>query len=84
VPPILAVEVCGRRETERTVREKARWYFDRGVEVVWVVLPKTREAVVLTLDGGEHRLGATDRIPPHAALQGLTPQIAEFFVQLSA
>jgi Uma2 family endonuclease len=84
VPPILAVEVCGRRETERTVREKARWYFDRGVKVVWIVLPKTREVVVLTLDSGEHRLGVTDRIPPHPALPGLTPQVAEFFVQLSA
>ena len=83
VPPILAVEVCGGRETERTVREKARWYFDRGVKVVWIVLPKTREAVVLTFDGGEQRLGATDCIPPHAALPGLTPRVAEFFVQLS-
>lgn len=83
VAPLLAVEVCGRRETERRLREKARWYLERGVRVVWLVLPKTRAAVVLTSEGGEHRLGADDRVPPHPALPGLTPRVAEFFAQLS-
>jgi Uma2 family endonuclease len=84
VPPLLAVEVCGRRETERSLREKARWYFAHGVQAVWLLLPKAREAVVLTFEGGEHRLGVDDRVPPHPALPGLTPRVAEFFVQLPA
>jgi len=83
VPPTLAVEVCGRRETERSVREKARWYFDRGVPVVWIVLPKTREVVVLTRDGGDARPGVADRVARDPVLPGLTPRVAEFFVQLS-
>ena len=83
VPPFLAVEVCGRRETEPCLREKARWYFARGVKIVWLLLPKTREAVVLTLEGGEHRLGAGDRVPAHPALPDLAPRVSEFFVRLS-
>src|SRR5262249_16615119 len=82
VPPVLAVEVRGRRESARAFRDKARWYFDKGVQVVWLVLPATREVVVLTAEGGEDALREGARLPPRPALPGLTPLVDEFFAQL--
>jgi Uma2 family endonuclease len=81
VAPALAVEVAGQHDGEAYLREKARWYLERGVTIVWLVLPETREVVVLT---GEqevrYRVGET--LAPHEALPGLAPAIADFFRQL--
>ena len=81
IPPILAVEVGGREEGEPELREKAQWYLGRGVAVVWLVLPKTRDVVVVTASG-ETRHAVGDRLPPHPALPGLAPSVERFFRQL--
>jgi Uma2 family endonuclease len=80
-PPILAVEVSGRDEGEAELRDKARWYLDAGVQVVWLVLPDSREVVVLTREG-DARLGAGDRIAEHRELPGLAPAVRSLFAQL--
>src|SRR5262249_15511776 len=82
VPPVLAVEVAGRDEGERELRSKVRWYRDRGVPVVWIVLPSEQEVLVVT-ESGEHRARRGHRIPRHPLLPGLTPNVDELFVQLS-
>ena len=81
VPPILAVEVAGEDEEERVLRDKARWYLNHGVSTVWLVLPDTREVIVIRLDG-ETRHAALDRLPVDAQLPGLEPDVAQLFVQL--
>jgi Uma2 family endonuclease len=81
VPPILAVEVGGREEGEPELRAKAQWYLDHGVTVVWCVLPKTRDVLVVTA-GGESRHRPGERLPPHPALPGLEPPVERFFRQL--
>jgi Uma2 family endonuclease len=81
VPPILAVEVAGRDEGERELRDKARWYLARGVRVVWVVLPATRDVLVVEA-GGETRRARGQRLPAHAELPGLAPSVDDFFDQL--
>ena len=81
VPPILAVEVAGREEGEPELREKARSYLGHGVAVVWLVLPETREVLVVTA-GGETRHAVGERLPPHPALPGLGPAVERFFRQL--
>lgn len=81
VPPILAVEVAGREEGEPELRTKARWYLQRGVQLVWVILPKTREFVVLRADG-EERYRPGDRIAARPMLPGLEPAVGDFFEQL--
>ena len=81
VPPILAVEVGGREEGEPELRAKAQWYLGHGVAVVWLVLPKTRDVVVVTASG-ETRHAVGDRLPPHPALPGLAPSVERFFRQL--
>ena len=81
VPPILAVEVAGRQEGERTLRAKGRWYLARGVHVVWIVLPRVRAVVVMTSDG-ETRHAAGEHLPAHPELPDLAPGVDEFFEQL--
>jgi Uma2 family endonuclease len=81
VAPVLAVEVAGQDDGEAHLREKAGWYLSVGVAVVWLVLPDTREVIVMTADGeARHRSGA---LPAHPALPDLAPPVADFFRQLS-
>ena len=49
--------------------------------VVWLVLPKSRDVLVVTA-GGETRHAAGDCLPPHPALPGLEPAVERFFRQL--
>ncbi|MCI0570198.1 MAG: Uma2 family endonuclease [Myxococcaceae bacterium] len=80
-PPILAVEVAGRDESEAALTAKARWYLRNGVQVVWLVLPDSQEVVVMRpRRSSRHRVGEV--VPAHPALPGLTPAVAEFFRQM--
>lgn len=81
VPPVLAVEIAGEDEEESALRRKARWYFEHGVALVWLVLPDTREVVVLQ-DSGEQRFGRNERLAKTELLPGLTPEASRFFAQL--
>ncbi|HEY3352032.1 MAG TPA: Uma2 family endonuclease [Polyangia bacterium] len=81
VPPLLAAEVAGREEGERELRAKARWYRDAGVATVWLILPRTRDVVVVAAQG-ESRHGRGARLPAPTGLPELTPEVADFFVQL--
>ncbi len=81
--PVLAVEVCGEDEPESLIKEKALWYLEAGAQAVWVVIPETREVVVVTA-GGENRHGAGQRLPPLPELPGLAPDVSELFSQIAA
>jgi Uma2 family endonuclease len=81
VPPILAVEVAGEDEEERILEEKARWYLDHGVAVVWLVLPEARELIVID-PTGKTRLAREKHVPATDLLPGLEPEVARFFAQL--
>jgi Uma2 family endonuclease len=82
VPPLLAVEVAGQDEDESVLREKAGWYLRQGVLAVWLVLPESREVVLMRADGSESRHGSGGRLPPEPQLPGLTPDVSQFFAQL--
>jgi hypothetical protein len=82
VPPILAVEVAGVEEGEPELRAKAAWYLAHGVALIWLVLPATREVVVLS-STSESRCREIDRLAPQPALPGLEPEVREFFIQLA-
>jgi len=69
-------------EDEVQLRAKARWYLDSGVTVVWLVLPDSRELVVLTA-GGDDRFGKGQRLPDHPALPGLEPLVDDPFRQVA-
>lgn len=81
VPPVLAVEVAGKWDTEEQLRAKAEWYLAKGVEVVWLVFPRLRRVVVLK-PGDEATVEAGDRLPGHPSLPDLAPMAGELFEQL--
>lgn len=80
-PPVLAVEVAGQDEDEVVLREKAAWYQRHGVALVWLVLPESREVIVLgAKTESRHRLG--QRLSAVSELPGLMPEVDQFFAQL--
>jgi Uma2 family endonuclease len=81
-PPILAVEVAGQDEDEQALRHKAAWYLAQGVEAVWLVMPETREVLVLRAMG-EMRYGSGEVLAAEPRLPGLKPAVDRFFAQLS-
>jgi len=81
VPPVLAVEVAGDDDDEPALHEKAEWYLDHGVTLVWLVLPAPRAVVVVT-SAGPVRLARGERLPEHPELPGLAPSVAELFHQI--
>jgi Uma2 family endonuclease len=82
VPPVLAAEVTGRYERERELRDKARWYLDAGVAIVWLLLAESREVLVVT-GASERRYRTGERIPADPQLPGLAPLVDDFFRQAS-
>jgi Uma2 family endonuclease len=83
VPPRLAVEVAGQDEDESALRTKAEWYLAHGVLVVWIVLPTSREIVVIRQDGAS-RHARGERIPAVGHLPDLAPDVSRFFAQLDS
>jgi Uma2 family endonuclease len=80
-PPILAVEVAGEDDEIDALRKKARWYVKHGVEMVWLVFPKTRS--VSAVVGARVRMFKNgDRLPAPKELTGLAPRVRDLFFQL--
>jgi len=67
--------------SQQLVAASARWCLARGVGVACVVLPDSRDVVVMTPDG-ETRRGRGERLPADPALPGLAPPVDDFFVPL--
>ena len=80
-PPILAVEVAGADDTLEYLEKKSEWYLSHGVECIWIVMPDTRSVRVVT-KAGRVDVGVGGRIPEHASLPGLVPDVSAFFQQL--
>lgn len=81
VAPVLAVEIAGRDEPEDALRQKASWYLEHGVSTVWVVLPATREIVVIGPES-ETRHGRGSYLPTSQVLPGLSVAVDDLFRQL--
>jgi len=82
VPPVLAVDVTGREEGDRQLRDNVRWYPRVGVPLVRLVLPEVREVVVVTgAAATRHRMG--ERLPADPRLPDLAPAVDELFAQVS-
>lgn len=81
VPPVLAVEVAGIDDTVELLRDKAHWYLDHGVEVIWILVPRSRSVIVITANQ-EQQLDADATMPAHASLPDLGPRLADLFRQV--
>lgn len=82
VPPVLAVEVAGVDDSEDVLREKARWYLEHGVAVVWILIPRARVVHVIAASA-EVSLAIGQSVPAHPALPGLAPRVEDLFRQQS-
>jgi Uma2 family endonuclease len=79
-PPVVAVEVLGRDDSESYVRKKTRWYLDRRVRVVCFVRPKERDVVVVnTRERKRFSVREKLTIPE---LPGFEVLVSRFFEQL--
>jgi Uma2 family endonuclease len=82
VPPVLAVEVAGKYDGERYLREKAAWYLGWGVDCVWLLFPGDLRVLVLTAEN-EETFRPGQRLSERAATPGLAPLVDELFEQVS-
>jgi Uma2 family endonuclease len=81
LPPVLAIEVAGRDDTEQILLDKARWYLDRGVATVWILLPAERAAIAVTPRGETRR--TEGRMPAIGELPDLIVAVSDLFRQVS-
>ena len=77
--PDLVVEVVSRSNSFDDVWDKARDWLAAGVEIVWVVLPKSREVIVFTRGEPTRVLAPTDTIDGGSVLPGFSSLVAGLF-----
>jgi len=81
VAPILAIEIAGRDEDRAFLGEKAQWYLDHGVEVVWLLYPGERSVQIVDQRGSAD-IGPGGSIPEDPRLPGLAPALENLFRQI--
>ncbi len=79
VAPDLVVEVVSPTDRLDDVRQKATEWLDAGVRVVWVLLPKTREAHVYRNDARPAIFTAEDELNAEDIAPGLRTLTANLF-----
>lgn len=80
--PDLAVEIKSPNETIKSLREKAAYYLANGVQMVWVVYPKTRVVEIYHANGDIEMLSEGDTITAEALLPGFALPVKEIFKDL--
>ncbi len=79
VLPELAVEVVSPSDTARDIREKAAAWLAAGVEVVWVIDPRSKEVAVHRVGRNVELLQADDALDGAPALPEFTCRVSDFF-----
>jgi len=82
--PVLAIEVLSEGNTRKEIQRKLREYFLSGVQIVWLVDPKTRTVRVCTAPDELHTLTERDAIDGGEVLPGLNLPIRKVFAGLPA
>lgn len=77
--PDLAVEIKSPDDSIRQLREKAEYYLENGVAMVWLVYPEQRMVEVYTVDGEVEILLEGDVVSGGAVLPDFTMPVAEIF-----
>lgn len=77
--PDLAVEVMSPGDTYTEVEEKVAEYFNAGVRLIWVVVPKTQGVVVYRPRKEALRLNREDKLTGENVLPGFEISVAELF-----
>ncbi len=77
--PDLVVEVVSPHDTASEVQGKAEAWLRAGVQIVWVLYPTTRSAMVYKADGSVQLLHEGDSIQGEAVLPGFACRLSELF-----
>ena len=77
--PNLAVEVLSGCNTKREIELKLDEYFTAGVQVAWIIDPKTRTAKVYTSRSRHQDIGLTGVLEARKALPGFRLPLADVF-----
>ncbi|MGH7492765.1 MAG: Uma2 family endonuclease [bacterium] len=77
--PDLAIEILSPDDTFARVMEKVDAYLQQGAQIVWIVIPDTREVLVCTSQG---KYSVRDRLTAPELLPGFELQVPEIFTGL--
>jgi Uma2 family endonuclease len=79
VVPDLAVEIISPSDRMPQVREKAEYYIEAGVRLVWVVNPRNRTVTVYSPDSPPHMLNQDDELDGGDVLPDFHLTVSEIF-----
>jgi Uma2 family endonuclease len=79
VPPELVVEVVSPNDLASDVDAKARDYIRAGVDIVWVVFPRTRSVLVYRQDAAPTMFSAGETLSGGETLPDLELSVSELF-----
>jgi Uma2 family endonuclease len=82
--PNLAVEVLSESNTPGEMARKRREYFAAGVQLVWLVDPRTRTVEVFTSPEQSVLLHADHTLGGGTVLPGFTLSVRELFAELDS
>jgi Uma2 family endonuclease len=82
IMPNLVIEVLSPGNTSGELARKCREYFDAGVQLVWLVDPRTRSVDVYTALDHMTRLSAMETLDGGRVLPGFTLSLQELFHEL--
>ncbi len=77
--PDLAVEVMSPGDTYTEVEEKVAEYFNAGVRLIWIIIPKTQSIHVYRPRNEALRLRREDKLTGEDVLPGFEIKVAELF-----
>jgi Uma2 family endonuclease len=77
--PDLVVEVVSPGDAASEIQAKVEEWLRAGTQLVWVLYPKTRTAMIYRPDGSAQLLHADDTLTGHPVLSGFTIRLGELF-----
>lgn len=79
IVPNLAVEVLSKSNTKAEMKRKLRDYFFAGVQVVWLIYPKTQTAEIYTTATKKRRVRKDQALTAEAVLPGFSLPLPTLF-----
>lgn len=80
--PTLAVEVFSKHNTKKEIQRKLREYFQAGVQLVWVLYPKTKTGEVYASPDDVRHIGKSGALDGEDVLPGFRLPLRRIFSRL--
>jgi Uma2 family endonuclease len=79
IVPNLAVEVISKSNTKAEMKRKLRDYFFAGVQIVWLIYPKTQTAEIYTSATKKRRVRKDQALTAESVLPGFSLPLKQLF-----